>query len=226
MGCSHTALKIINGIIAAFFGIVGLGFILFGGFGTFLLSLVHHVNTLEKELLTVPSIVFTLVGIILLFFVIFGCCAVCRESPCCIETYSVVLILLAILQIAMGGYLIYKYENVNYIANLNQVIGADLNRMNDLDVVQDWLSCCGRESKDEYDDSTIPKTCCDENLEFCTKSRAHNEGCHDALLEITFFFNYYIAWISIVVGITELIGAIFGFCVSCGVWRKQSLSWA
>lgn len=50
------------------------------------------------------------------------------------------LILLAILQIAMGGYLIYKYENVNYIANLNQVIGADLNRMNDLDVVQDWVS--------------------------------------------------------------------------------------
>ncbi|CAH0554488.1 unnamed protein product [Brassicogethes aeneus] len=235
MGCCATALKIINGLMSVFYSIVALMMFILGAYALFIVFWAHDEKTIEQELLAVPAIVFLALGFLLILTVIIGCCGICREAPCCTETYSVFLIILGLAQLALGAYLLVEQNNQQRLVNrVDTDLQSLLNRYRDdprpLDQIQEFMECCGKDSPADFSlmvhGQEWPTSCCPQGTKFCTDYRAFRTGCLDEIVNLSRFNNIILGWVSIIVGLSEIFGAVLGFWVSCGVWRKQTITWA
>ncbi|CAG9822008.1 unnamed protein product [Phaedon cochleariae] len=189
----------------------------------------------------VPSVMTVIFGLALIIFVFLGCCGVCRESTCCMETYSAFLILLALSHFALGAYCTMVYYNGKH-GNLERQIQNDLTsrvanykyKASPMDDVQKWLKCCGvKRPEQEYEDldkfspngNQLPATCCD-NLLICNydSSDRYYKNCLSSVYELTIYTNVIIGFVSLGIGAVELIAALLGICLSCCIWRNRSVA--
>ncbi|KAG5898093.1 hypothetical protein JTB14_027450 [Gonioctena quinquepunctata] len=236
MGCSELVLRCFQGIFLFYLSIAGIGLAIYGGVSSYLILISNSDLVIKDYGTLVPSALTFILGVMLLIFVILGCCGVCRESTCCMETYSAFLILLGLAHLALGAYCIIVYKN-NIQLGLRFQMEHDLQGKlgeAEMDDIQDWMSCCGlRDPLEEYKyvdadklhGNELPNSCCESSVP-CRNSAADRylDGCLESVYDFTIGTNIIIGYISLGVGAAELLAAILGLCLSCGVWRNQSVA--
>nr|XP_023028121.1 CD63 antigen-like [Leptinotarsa decemlineata] len=137
---------------------------------------------------------------------------------------------------ALGGYCIVVYKNTEQRALRHQIENDLRMKLENagLDEIQDWMSCCGiLQPAEEYRfvDATklngyeLPPSCCESRVPCSIDSPdRYSEGCLTSVFDFTVGTNIIIGYISLGIAATELLGAIFAICLSCCVWRHQSVA--
>ncbi|RZB39232.1 CD63 antigen-like, partial [Asbolus verrucosus] len=127
MSCGELLLKSASSTFTGYFLIISIAFILYGLSSTYYLLKTNSVDTLENEFVSVPSLCLIVFGILLLVFIIVGCCAICREIPCCLEAYAICLAILASAQIGLGIFCLLRFQMNN--PEFEQRIENDVSKM-------------------------------------------------------------------------------------------------
>ncbi|KAJ8975792.1 hypothetical protein NQ317_005174, partial [Molorchus minor] len=200
--------------------IVGLALVGYGSLSAYSILLINSEYVIKRYGTLIPSVVLAGFGLILIILMIVGCCGIWRESPCCLESYCALLLLLAFTQIAFGGYCIISYGSETHRINLYYQIDSDIykavqNYKYDsqwMDEIQTWLKCCGRkDAMTEYslysnlpNTNELPQTCCGTDVPICRKGDHYEDGCSEMVKSFTFGTNFVMGYISAVVGVTEV----------------------
>ncbi|XP_066261022.1 CD63 antigen-like [Euwallacea similis] len=121
-------------------------------------------------------IVLMTVGVVIFLISFFGCCGAVKENHCMIITFSVLLGIILIAEIAAGivGYINRNEVEIMLENKLNSTMYKYYSN-NDIrktwDVAQHELECCGMTGPDDWQkvnhNNTLPHTCC---------ANAHNDG--------------------------------------------------
>lgn len=187
--------------------------------------------------------------IILLAFTM-GCCATCRRSRPCLMMYSVLLLLIFLLE-AGTGILAYIYEmNIREAlvmklhSSVLQKYSQDKQIESAIDSLQSYFKCCGEKSFEDWRDSawytspanhyngTVPDSCCKTLTEGCGvnqhPSNINTEGCvysYEALIRIQLIV---IGGVGLGLCILQIFGMIFACCMAkrvqrrAGTWNGQN----
>ncbi|XP_066587036.1 uncharacterized protein [Prorops nasuta] len=155
---------VITGII-----MLSIGIIIYGVFGSYY----HHF--LDDKFLSVPSLLIA-IGTIILFVAFFGCCGAIRQNYCMLLTFTSLLVLICIMELAAGisGYVL-RAKAGQVIENKMELTMKDYPLKNtDItmvwDTLQKSLQCCGTMNQTDWvkivnkDDSTtnLPMSCCSD----------------------------------------------------------------
>ncbi|KAJ3643096.1 hypothetical protein Zmor_025829 [Zophobas morio] len=234
MSCGELFLKGASSTFTGYFLIVSIAFILYGLTTTLYLLKTNSVETLDQELVSVPSLCLVLFGATLFLIIILGCCAVCREIPCCLETYSIFLGLLAAAQIGLGIFCLVRFSVYNEdfqarvfndVSNMFDMYDVEPKQMDD---TQEWMKCCGvSQPGDWLKNGTFPSSCCEGKPENCTleSGMVYPDGCYEQLYTYIVGSNYIIGLSLTVTAVTEMIGAVMGIGLSCAFWRNNRIMW-
>lgn len=172
---------------------------------------------------SVPAIVIC-IGVFIFIISFFGCCGAMQANVCLLETYSISLLMLVLVQVVLACFIFL------FIADIQRDTSRTFSRMwrsransRDsrvmIDIIQDNLECCGSNNLFDYVPGTIPKSCCSRETETCVHEIAHKVGCRDHLKESIGSSSRAISYTCIGAAIFELCGAIMGFILS-GYIRK------
>uniref|UniRef100_U5EZJ8 Tetraspanin n=1 Tax=Corethrella appendiculata TaxID=1370023 RepID=U5EZJ8_9DIPT len=126
---------------------------------------------LEEQFFTVPKLLIA-IGSIIFVIAFFGCCGAYKENYCMVLTFSVLLIIVFILELAAGisGYVLRNETAELITQSLNQTMPQYLKNNTDIielwDQVQGNFDCCGLSNPVEdwkaagFNATEIPMSCC------------------------------------------------------------------
>ncbi|XP_066157993.1 CD63 antigen-like [Euwallacea fornicatus] len=219
MGCATDIVKYFVFIANLLFALIGLALIIIGILFKLNITEVTRVIPDNFEIAPILSII---IGAIIFVTAFLGCCGAVKESPCMLTTYAIVLLTIFIIQVAIG---VYAFLQIKNEAQLRQSIHQNVDRVfkdNTLsaietrDATQRWLQCCGVNGPDEYG-STKPPSCCLHEVCPSINNNFFYEGCADKLYFFLVSKSQLIAGVAIGVAAAEIIGAIFGLCLSSSI---------
>ncbi|XP_044272125.1 CD63 antigen-like [Tribolium madens] len=235
MSCGELFLKGASSTFTGYFLIVSIAFLLYGLTTTYYLLKSNSVETLEEELVSLPSLCLIFFGFLLFLFIILGCCGICREIPCCLETYSIFLALLAAAQLSIGIFALVRFSvnNEDFQIRIRDDVGKMFdtyyNNRTQLDNTQQWMKCCGVDvgPNDWLLNRTIPSSCCENLSPNCSiiSDSIYREGCGQKLYFYIVGTNYIVGLALIVTAVTELIASVMGIGLSCAFWRNSRVMW-
>ncbi|XP_074594821.1 CD63 antigen-like [Brevipalpus obovatus] len=195
-------------------------------------------SSLEKilDLNTVYLVGIIVAAVMLLILSFLGCCGALRENHCMLISYGTLLMLIMIVEIALGVLVIlYRYkvetyatEGMNKFLDKYEFGGNNTETLiiDDLQLnikccgaqnVSDWTakqggkipeSCCGHLPAKSVDNSTITTTAPEE----CTADKAFKKGCVAAISDIITTYANPVAGVLLTVGVVQLLGVIMA-CV-------------
>ncbi|XP_075166641.1 CD63 antigen-like [Haematobia irritans] len=128
------------------------------------------------------------VGCITFVIAFFGCCGSVRESRWCITIYAFSMFIVLCLQITLLTFLFVKQDEI--VVNVERVATAVWNRntkengypMNNL---QMEMNCCGLTSYKDYENTSVPSTCCGIQTGQCEADiYMHKNGCRSKLVKL------------------------------------------
>ncbi|XP_046427771.1 CD63 antigen-like [Neodiprion fabricii] len=213
-------LFVISGIL-----LISLGSVIFAIFH-------EYRHFLDKEFLSVPSLLIA-IGVIIFLIAFFGCCGAVRENYCMLFTFATLMILVFILELAGGisGYVLRAQASDIVTEKMNSSMAEykDNTEITFLwDGIQKKLRCCGtNEPKDwqlYFANDSLPMTCCDPQagaagtvsckLNSTSELHVHDVGCAPAFLDF------------VKVHALQLGGVGFGvaFLQFAGIWFAISLA--
>ncbi|ENN74342.1 23 kDa integral membrane protein [Dendroctonus ponderosae] len=218
MGCATGIVKYFVFLANLIFALIGLALIILGILFKLNITEVTRVIPDNFKIAPILSIV---IGSVIFITAFLGCCGAVKESPCMLTTYSIVLLTIFIIQVAIG---VYAFLQIKNEGQLRQTISININRtfqdgtpgaIETRDATQRWLQCCGANGPDEY--STKPSSCCAHDPCPSVNNPMYVEGCSDKLYSFLVSKSQLIASIAIGVAAIEIIGAIFGLCLSSSI---------
>nr|XP_023026957.1 CD63 antigen-like [Leptinotarsa decemlineata] len=190
----------------------------------------HEFDTLMENKVFYVSDLLIVVGVIIFFVSFFGCCGAMKENACMTTTYSALLIVIFLLELAVGisGVLLKNRTEEFLKDKLNETIqdyGPQNNETTELwDTIQRQFHCCGIDNATDWvkfkkdDNHLVPLSCCDIPYGAfkynCTIEKAYPEGC---LMRFGDFVNDNISAIEgvgIGFAIVQLLGIIFACVLS------------
>ncbi|EFA09731.2 CD63 antigen [Tribolium castaneum] len=236
MSCGELFLKGASSTFTGYFLIVSIAFLLYGLTTTYYLLKSNTAETLEEELVSLPSLCLILFGFLLFLFIILGCCGICREIPCCLETYAIFLALLAAAQLGVGIFALVNFDpsNEDFQKRIHDDVGKMFeiyyNNRTQLDNTQQWMKCCGVTDdgpSDWLQNRTIPSSCCENSYQNCTifSESIYHDGCGQTLYFYIVGTNYIVGLALVVTAVTELIASVMGIGLSCAFWRNSRVMW-
>jgi CD151 antigen len=184
-GCGAKCAKLIILLINFVFGLIGIVLL---GLGIFLVidaKALHNEYFIpvgsSADMILIAAGVILIVGLIIIFITIVGCCAAARENTGCLTFYSIILILVLILQIIaviLAG--VFYNQIVNGLDDhMLKIVNEEYGQTgkNDstifIDSLQKDLHCCGVTVKGPKDwemskwnnqtHQMVPETCCTVN---------------------------------------------------------------
>ncbi|CAG9822011.1 unnamed protein product [Phaedon cochleariae] len=227
MGCAEGVVKLLVFSANLVFALGGLALIIVGVL--YKLNINDYLDAIPNDFQNIGlAPTFTIVvGSVIFVIAFFGCCGAIRESPCLLTTYSVILLVIFLLQIAVG---VFAFLEIKDDATLKSKVDQTLTNLfnkyntstnssqNELaDLIQQEFECCGTAGT-IWPNNTEPASC-HENKDYSkTKFRnycssAFSDFLHDALK---------------VIGITvlalsalEVIGSIFSLCLSSSIRNRD-----
>jgi len=140
-----------------------------------------YVPVLESNDISLPSNLFLIVGSVMFFIAFLGCCGAVRENHCMMMTYSVLVGLLLILELAAAVAAFYLQSDMESILgkgfdntldnyyNQTYPTAADHKELVSMwNVTQSSLHCCGANNYTDWtrpahrpaDQPLIPEACC------------------------------------------------------------------
>jgi len=229
-------MKCIKYILFAFnFIFVALGIVLLAVGISTKTGFSNHLNFIDPEVLNYPPNLFIAAGAIIFIIAFLGCWGSWRESHCMMITYSVLLGLLLVLELAAAFSAfalkddverIFKtgLENSQAHYTYNATADNDKEITQGWDVMQNEWKCCGTSNFTDWGQFSnltyVPDSCCLVEHAGCAedvkavpsmtldkaKTVIHTEGCWDhALKELTLET---IGIVGIALAIVELLGII------------------
>lgn len=178
----------------------------------------NYQHFLDNKFLSVPSLLIA-IGTIIFFIAFFGCCGAVRENYCMIVTFTSLLAIVFVLELAGGisGYVLR--------ARASTIIqGKMINTMNDYDnsteIKKVWdqlqyeFHCCGTNDASEWLNSrrTLPESCCDElNTITCSieSPNRHEVGCYSSFLTFIAAHALQLGGVGIGIAVVQAIGIWF-----------------
>jgi len=175
---------------------------------------------------TGPGILLIVVGVIIFLIAFLGCCGAIKENYCMIVTFTILLIVIFLLQLGGGIAGVVMRDNVD--KEVNDILKDAMKNYNTSggvrktwDKMQDEFSCCGVDSyKDWQTDaklSTPPASCCkvagSQKCTFTSTADLQTEGCTKAFEGFVKDNIIIIGGIGIGLALVQLIGIIFAICM-------------
>jgi len=171
---------------------VNFAFVVLGGV-TFGYGLnLHNVAVKSSEVAEPDAtpIALMILGGLVFLVAFFGCCGAFKESSCMLRTYSILVLILLVLQLYLA-YRVYEKPDVlknAFETNLHKMVN-DYDHNNSsrkfLDEVQSGSLCCGADGPEDYTKAqiSIPKSCCKDPQPNCDINKAYSHGCVATLIE-------------------------------------------
>ncbi|XP_017474774.1 PREDICTED: 23 kDa integral membrane protein [Rhagoletis zephyria] len=164
-------------------------------------------------------------GSVILLISFFGCCGAIRESYCMSMTYSVLLFVLMIGQLALVIYMWVQKDR--YLVMMGDVVEkawARRTRKADyMDAIQISMECCGKNSYVDYSfQGYYPPSCCKDNS--CRIENVYRRGCKQAFVDFWDKNSDIIKYAGLVVAAIEFVGFIFACCLANNIrnYRRRS----
>ncbi|XP_013098720.1 23 kDa integral membrane protein-like [Stomoxys calcitrans] len=215
MDCGGVFVKYVLFIFNILFVICGILLIIFG---SIMLSSIGDikdvVSTYESH--SVPIAVLVL-GCIIFVISFLGCCGAIRENSCCTMTYSVIMFLLFLCQLALVIIIWVKRQDIlnamNYsIKTIWDQRQSDRSLMDGLELS---LKCCGYNGPTDYTGESVPKSCCGASATNCSIVEALlRPGCLKAFDRVWTKNFDIIRYAGLGVAGIELVAFIFACCLA------------
>ncbi|XP_011181480.1 23 kDa integral membrane protein [Zeugodacus cucurbitae] len=223
MSCGISLVKYLLFLFNLLCSICGILLIVFG---ILLFSNIHNIDDIAEAVQTqqVP-ITMIVLGSVILLISFFGCCGAIRESYCMSMTYSVLLFVLMIGQLAL---VIYMWvEKDRYLTMMGDVVEkawARRTRKSDyMDAIQISMECCGKNSYIDYSfQGYYPPSCCKGS--HCGTDNVYRRGCKQAFVDFWDRNSDVIKYAGLVVAAIEFVGFIFACCLANNIrnYRRRS----
>ncbi|XP_030758850.1 CD63 antigen-like [Sitophilus oryzae] len=225
MGCASGLVKYLVFLANLLFALIGLGLVIVGIL--FKLNIAEVTRLIPGDLGIAPILSIVL-GAIVFITAFLGCCGAVRESSCMLTTYSIILITIFIIQVAIGVYAYLQIKNENQLrSTIRNKVDSTFNEarhnlpeaLEARNVLQRWLQCCGVDGPDEYNQN-YPDSCCRMDRCPSLNNDIFSDGCANKLYNFLVSKSQLIANIAIGVAVVEIIGAIFGLCLASSITRE------
>jgi CD63 antigen len=167
-------------------------------------------------------------GALVFVIAFFGCCGAIRESQCLLNLYSLCLLAVIVLQIILAVFvLVYNHDiQVAAFKGWDRLwAGRDVSELNRraIDQVQRTIECCGSNSFLDWLNQA-PASCCPSDSGSCTTFTMYKTGCKQQIKTVIQNSASWIAYLSIAMAIVELVGVVFGCCLSSNIRNSSRLS--
>lgn len=244
MGCGMTTVKYLLFIFNLFFALCGLAILIAGALTFANIDKVgYFVDRVQSEVsFTASPIALMVVGSIIFVIAFYGCCGAIRESHCMIVTFAVLLLVILIIQIAIG---IVAFVTINregwdvavkstitdIFAQFPNSSDTSANAVRDeVNNLQRNLECCGLDGPTYWVDrsfTTPPEGCCINPAPAakCTfdaqPHQVFQDGCVEKLQELLKNIGILLGAIAIAIGIVEIIGIVYALCLANSIKNKE-----
>lgn len=134
----------------------------------------------------VPTVVICL-GLFVFIVSFLGATGACQDSTILIDTYSICMLSLVLLQLALASLIFLFLDDIGIdsIRNFTLMWTSRLRIDNVMmiEMIQENLECCGLNSASDYLFPSVPLSCCAKNTVICTPANAFKVGCSSQLKE-------------------------------------------
>ncbi|XP_056158199.1 CD63 antigen [Lampris incognitus] len=193
---------------------------------------VHNTFMIHDASASVAPLVVIGVGVVIFFIAFFGCCGAWKENYCMVTTFSVLLLLIIIVEIgaAIAGY-IFRGKISDVVQDTLTEMITNYNNSTDefratVDKMQKDLKCCGFNGSSDWkifssSGNSVPDSCCVNVTKNCgvgtmtDAGKVHQEGCRDAVEEV---LQKNIQWVIVAVLVIAFL-QIMGIVFSCMLMR-------
>jgi len=236
MGCATSLVKYIVFLFNLAFVLAGIAFIAIGViFKLDIEDFTAALNKTEINFSLAPTLLI-IVGSIVFVISFFGCCGAVRESTCMLTTYAIILLTLFLLQVALGVYAFIQFKDSD--AGIKNEIHEELKKTLELydkdnvaretiDALQSERECCGVDSpadwRQVWNNDSLPSSCCRNLPPQCRASDgdSYRKGCFDPLYNFLQETIKMVGIVVVVIGATEIIGAIIALCLSSSIRNHE-----
>uniref|UniRef100_A0A1W7RAS2 Tetraspanin n=1 Tax=Hadrurus spadix TaxID=141984 RepID=A0A1W7RAS2_9SCOR len=172
------------------------------------------------------SILIIVAGCVVLGLSFLGCCGALKESYCMLMTFSVLLFLLFIIELAAGiTAFVFRNKLEKVIENNMKDSMKKYNTTTDVtkswDYVQKKLKCCGVNSSKDWTNvgKPIPESCCADDD--CNKETGqYSAGCFKKIDDNIKGHAVQLGVAALVIGFIQLLGLIFGCCLAQAIKKE------
>uniref|UniRef100_T1II96 Uncharacterized protein n=1 Tax=Strigamia maritima TaxID=126957 RepID=T1II96_STRMM len=198
----------------------------------------HYFQFAGNAFLSAP-ILLIIIGCIIIVIAFFGCCGAIRENHCMIVTFSVLLGIIFVLELAAG---IAAYVLRNDLQDLIDKgmkdgmdhYGDDVSVTKTWDAIQHDLNCCGingtsdwnKFAKDKFGVGETPDSCCVKDIKHCGKNTTfikHQEGCFKQIFNKSRSTAYVVGGVGVGIAFVQIIGIIFACCLASAIKREYEV---
>lgn len=175
-----------------------------------------------------------IIGIVVFLVAFFGCCGAVKENACMTTTFSVLLIIVFLLEVAVAicGILLRSKTEAFLVNTLQQTIteyGNNSEVTEIWDKVQRQFKCCGITSSTDWDtnnhtNNTVPLSCCNippgSYVSYqCTKEQIYPVGCLSKLGDFVRSNTSIVEGVGIGLAVVQLLGILFSCYLAKSIRR-------
>jgi CD63 antigen len=213
---------------------------LLAGLALIVVGAIVHVQTSKSgfsESATGAGIFIIVIGSIVFLVTFFGCAGSINNNHCMVVTYGILLLVILLAQIAavITGFMMrdkvtmkvkaeMERTQATYDLKPDSVVGKTWNQ------TQKDLQCCGTTSYRTWsvnpelnETHSVPDSCCKNFTDFCGYGKnvpgtipdnLYEKGCFTAIEVILKTYLLAVAVAAAAVGVLEILGIIFAFCLA------------
>ncbi|XP_076651513.1 CD63 antigen [Halictus rubicundus] len=226
-----TCIKYLTFLFNLIFAITGIVFI---AVGTVILVVYKGYNNFMDSWFFAAPVFMIVVGAVVFFISFFGCCGAVKENHCMIITFSVLLLLIFVLELVAGisGYMMQREVRQMVENRMNSTMkeySSDANIGKSWDIMQHDLQCCGMTGPADwasagFSSNILPNSCCKEILkgDKCDTNTIHKyeDGCMHNLQAAIEHNALILGSVGIGIAIIQVIGVIFACCLARSIRRE------
>uniref|UniRef100_A0A6P7GDZ6 Tetraspanin n=1 Tax=Diabrotica virgifera virgifera TaxID=50390 RepID=A0A6P7GDZ6_DIAVI len=172
------------------------------------------------------------IGVVIFFIAFFGCCGAMKENACMTTTYSTLLVIIFILELAVGiTAVVLKGKTEEFLADkLEETMHTYNNHsFNETtvvwDTIQSQFQCCGVHNFTDWKNvpavnytTGLPLSCCKipaGSTQFtCNPIFAYHKGCLEKFGDFVKQNISYVEGVGIGLAVIQLLGILFSCCLS------------
>ncbi|XP_076293582.1 CD63 antigen [Lasioglossum baleicum] len=226
-----TCIKYLTFLFNLIFAITGIVFI---AVGTVILVVYSGYNNFMDSWFFAAPVFMIVIGAVVFVVSFFGCCGAVKENHCMIITFSVLLLLIFVLELVAGisGYMMQREVRHMVENRMNSTMKEYFNNENvrkSWDIMHHDLQCCGMKGPDDwasvgFSGDNLPSSCCKEIAlkDKCDINSVsiYRGGCMQNLQAAIEHNALILGGVGIGIAIIQLIGVIFACCLARSIRRE------